>query len=187
MIVRRLALAAAVVLTVAVSVTFAQPPVTVVLTNGQQYSGSLTGISGSGNIAIDANGRQMSWPESNVALVEFTPGQPTSQELQQVSNVPSNRSFLRNLINARTVALVLQNGQMVTGTLSGISNDGNQLTLVTQMMASLAGSVVGLGLIATRRGTMKYALPFGTFLAVGAAVAATAGPAVVAWYLGQLQ
>ena len=31
---------------------------------------------------------------------------------------------------------------------------------------------------------MKYALPFGTFLALGAALAATAGPPVLAWYLG---
>jgi prepilin signal peptidase PulO-like enzyme (type II secretory pathway) len=38
----------------------------------------------------------------------------------------------------------------------------------------------------TRRGGLKYALPFGTFLALGAAVAATVGPALVNWYLGLL-
>ena len=52
------------------------------------------------------------------------------------------------------------------------------------MMASLAGSVVGVALIASRRGTMKYALPFGTFLALGAAAAATIGPSALDWYLG---
>jgi prepilin signal peptidase PulO-like enzyme (type II secretory pathway) len=31
---------------------------------------------------------------------------------------------------------------------------------------------------------MKYALPFGTFLALGAAVAATAGQGLLDWYLG---
>ena len=31
---------------------------------------------------------------------------------------------------------------------------------------------------------MKYALPFGTFLAIGAALAATIGPAVLNWYIG---
>ena len=31
---------------------------------------------------------------------------------------------------------------------------------------------------------MKYALPFGTFLALGAALAATVGPAILDWYLG---
>jgi leader peptidase (prepilin peptidase) / N-methyltransferase len=60
---------------------------------------------------------------------------------------------------------------------------GWQLTLVTLMMASISGSLIGVILIATRRGTMKYALPFGTFLALGAAAAATVGPALLEWYL----
>jgi prepilin signal peptidase PulO-like enzyme (type II secretory pathway) len=54
------------------------------------------------------------------------------------------------------------------------------------MMASLAGSIIGVFLIATRRGGLKYALPFGTFLALGAAAAATVGPRVLDWYLGLL-
>src|SRR5476649_1627247 len=61
---------------------------------------------------------------------------------------------------------------------------GWKLTLVTLMMASLSGTVIGLSLIATKRGGMKYALPFGTFLALGAAAAATAGPELLEWYLG---
>jgi leader peptidase (prepilin peptidase) / N-methyltransferase len=60
---------------------------------------------------------------------------------------------------------------------------GWKLTLVSLMMASLSGSVIGLGLIISRRGDMKYALPFGTFLALGAAVAATVGMGVLDWYL----
>ena len=63
---------------------------------------------------------------------------------------------------------------------------GWQLTLVTLMLASLSGTIIGLLLIVTRRGGMKYALPFGTFLALGAAAAATVGPAVLQWYLGLL-
>jgi leader peptidase (prepilin peptidase)/N-methyltransferase len=61
---------------------------------------------------------------------------------------------------------------------------GWKLTLVALMMASLAGSAIGLMLIATGRGGMKHALPFGTFLALGAAAAATVGPAMLDWYLG---
>ncbi len=61
---------------------------------------------------------------------------------------------------------------------------GWKLTLVTLMMASLSGSVVGVAMIAIKRGGMKYALPFGTFLAMGAALAATIGPGVLDWYLG---
>ena len=60
---------------------------------------------------------------------------------------------------------------------------GWQLTIVTLMMASVAGSVVGVILIASRKGDMKYALPFGTFLAMGAALAATVGPGLLGWYL----
>ena len=52
---------------------------------------------------------------------------------------------------------------------------GWKLTLLTLMLASFAGSIVGVALIAPRRGGMKYALPFGTFLALGAALAATVG------------
>jgi leader peptidase (prepilin peptidase)/N-methyltransferase len=63
---------------------------------------------------------------------------------------------------------------------------GWQLTFLTLMMASVAGSVIGIGLIATKRGGMKYALPFGTFLALGAAAAATVGPAILHWYLERL-
>jgi leader peptidase (prepilin peptidase)/N-methyltransferase len=62
---------------------------------------------------------------------------------------------------------------------------GWKLTLVTLMMASLSGSVIGLALIAMRRGTMKYALPFGTFLAMGAALAATVGEPMLEWYLSR--
>jgi leader peptidase (prepilin peptidase)/N-methyltransferase len=61
---------------------------------------------------------------------------------------------------------------------------GWQLTIVTLMMASVAGSIVGVALIAARKGDMKYALPFGTFLAMGAALAATVGPDLLGWYLG---
>ena len=51
------------------------------------------------------------------------------------------------------------------------------------MMASLAGSIIGVLLIVSRRGDMKYALPFGTFLALGAVVAGTVGPRLIDWYL----
>lgn len=60
---------------------------------------------------------------------------------------------------------------------------GWRLSLVTLMMASLAGSVIGLGIIALRRGDMRYALPFGTFLALGAGLAATVGQPLVDWYV----
>jgi len=63
---------------------------------------------------------------------------------------------------------------------------GGPLTLLTLMMASMSGSIVGAFLILTRRGGMKSALPFGTFLALGAAIAAIIGPGLMHWYLGLL-
>lgn len=62
---------------------------------------------------------------------------------------------------------------------------GWQATLMTLMMGSIAGSVVGVMMIALKRGDMKYALPFGTFLAMGAALSATVGPSLLSWYVSQ--
>ena len=61
---------------------------------------------------------------------------------------------------------------------------GWKLMLVTLVIASFAGSLVGIGIMALGRGGMKAALPFGTFLAVGALVAAVAGDPLLEWYLG---
>src|SRR5437764_6668559 len=41
---------------------------------------------------------------------------------------------------------------------------GWKLTLLTLVLASFSGTIIGLSLIATKRGSLKYALPFGTFL-----------------------
>jgi leader peptidase (prepilin peptidase)/N-methyltransferase len=46
---------------------------------------------------------------------------------------------------------------------------GWKLMLLTLVLASIAGSVIGVALIVSKRGDMKYALPFGTFLALGPA------------------
>jgi leader peptidase (prepilin peptidase)/N-methyltransferase len=59
---------------------------------------------------------------------------------------------------------------------------GWKLMLLTLIISSLLGSIIGVGMIALKRGDMKYALPFGTFLAVGALVAAVAGDTIVNWY-----
>jgi leader peptidase (prepilin peptidase)/N-methyltransferase len=61
---------------------------------------------------------------------------------------------------------------------------GWKLVLVTLVLSSVAGSVIGLIVIAMRRGDMKYALPYGTFLALGALAASIVGDEIVAWYVG---
>jgi len=60
---------------------------------------------------------------------------------------------------------------------------GWRLTLVTLIFASFSGALAGAAVLATGRGGMKAALPFGTFLAVGAGVAAVAGDQIFTWYL----
>lgn len=56
-------------------------------------------------------------------------------------------------------------------------------TLLTVFLASLAGAAV-YGPVAILRGERLLRLPFGIFLAVGAAAAYLAGEAIGAWYLG---
>jgi leader peptidase (prepilin peptidase)/N-methyltransferase len=60
---------------------------------------------------------------------------------------------------------------------------GWPLMLVTLFLASFAGSFIGLSMIALGRGGMKSALPFGTFLAIGALTASVVGDRLLAWYL----
>jgi leader peptidase (prepilin peptidase) / N-methyltransferase len=59
---------------------------------------------------------------------------------------------------------------------------GWKLMLLTLVLSSFIGSIVGVAMIVLKRGDMKYALPFGTFLAVAALVAAVAGDRIVNWY-----
>ena len=62
---------------------------------------------------------------------------------------------------------------------------GWKQVILTLVLSSVAGSLIGLGLIAVKRGGMKYALPFGTFLALGALAASLVGEQIVAWYVGR--
>jgi leader peptidase (prepilin peptidase)/N-methyltransferase len=64
---------------------------------------------------------------------------------------------------------------------------GWKLVILTLMLASFSGSIIGVAMIASKRGDMKYALPFGTFLAIGAVVSAAWGTPMVDWYLGFYQ
>ncbi len=55
---------------------------------------------------------------------------------------------------------------------------------VTLLLASLLGTAIGLALMAARGRDTKMAIPFGPFLAIGAACALFWGDALIAWYLG---
>jgi leader peptidase (prepilin peptidase) / N-methyltransferase len=64
---------------------------------------------------------------------------------------------------------------------------GWKAVLVTLVLSSFAGALIGVALMAAQQGTtMKFALPFGTFLAIGTVVAMFVGEPLVAWYAGFL-
>ena len=60
---------------------------------------------------------------------------------------------------------------------------GWQGALVTIFVASLVGAIVGVALIAARRGDLHTRLPFGVFLAGGAMTALFVGPRLVTTYI----
>jgi leader peptidase (prepilin peptidase)/N-methyltransferase len=59
---------------------------------------------------------------------------------------------------------------------------GWKAVLVTLVLSSFSGAIIGLLLLAVQRGNMKFALPFGTFLAIGTLIAMFVGEPLVAWY-----
>jgi leader peptidase (prepilin peptidase)/N-methyltransferase len=61
---------------------------------------------------------------------------------------------------------------------------GWKAVLVTLILSSFAGALVGVGMIALSRGSMRLALPFGTFLSLGAVAAMLIGEPLVTWYSG---
>ena len=64
---------------------------------------------------------------------------------------------------------------------------GWKLVLVTLVLSSIGGSLIGVLVIAIKRGGMKHALPYGTFLALGALAASLVGDRILAWYLGMYE
>ena len=120
---RRLSVAAAFVLAVAVAIVLAQPQVTVVLTNGQSYTGSLVYRNNTVGV-MTANGLR-SFPASNVAMIEFAPGQPNPDEFSQAN------TGLAGFLGRPQNVLVLQDGQVITGSGASISQDGNQVSINT--------------------------------------------------------
>jgi leader peptidase (prepilin peptidase) / N-methyltransferase len=64
---------------------------------------------------------------------------------------------------------------------------GWQLSLLTILLGSLGGSIIGVVVIASKRGSMKTQIPFGVFLGPAAIIALFFGPRFIAWYLGMLR
>lgn len=73
-------------------------------------------------------------------------------------------------------------GDLYLGILVG-AMVGWPLVLLALFLAYVSGAIVGVGLIAFRRKTLKSQVPFGTFLAVAAAVTLLYGNRILFWYL----
>ena len=63
---------------------------------------------------------------------------------------------------------------------------GVKLVLLTFVLSSLIGGLVGVVLVATRRADMATRVPFGTMLAFAALVASLYGDRLVTWYLATM-
>lgn len=59
---------------------------------------------------------------------------------------------------------------------------GWDLVILTLVLSSIAGAVIGMSVIALKRGGLKYALPYGTFLALAALAASLWGREIIDWY-----
>ena len=59
---------------------------------------------------------------------------------------------------------------------------GVRLVILTFVLSSMLGGLVGMLLLATRRADMATKVPFGTMLAAAALIASLYGDAIVAWY-----
>ena len=62
---------------------------------------------------------------------------------------------------------------------------GVKMVVVTFVLASMMGGLLGVVLIVTRRADMATRVPYGTMLAVAALIASLYGGPLVAWYLSR--
>jgi leader peptidase (prepilin peptidase)/N-methyltransferase len=64
---------------------------------------------------------------------------------------------------------------------------GVKMVILTFVLSSLAGGIIGAILIASRRGDMATRVPYGTMLAGGALIASLYGDRLLGWYLSLMQ
>jgi leader peptidase (prepilin peptidase)/N-methyltransferase len=60
---------------------------------------------------------------------------------------------------------------------------GWKAVLVTIVLASISGAIIGMIMMIGRKGDMQYALPFGTFLSAAALVSSFVGDRLIDWYV----
>jgi hypothetical protein len=114
---RRWTWAVALALALTVTAVWAGPPVAIVLKNGQRYSGTLVAQRGN-RIYLQIDNRQRNWPETDIAIIEFVPGQANQREMTALATVPAQ------IGGATAAAVAMQDGRVLTGRFGGVLNDG---------------------------------------------------------------
>ena len=64
---------------------------------------------------------------------------------------------------------------------------GWQAVILTLVLSSVVGALVGVIVIAVQRGGMKYTLPYRTFLSLAALTSSLFGARIIGWYIGLYQ
>jgi leader peptidase (prepilin peptidase)/N-methyltransferase len=60
---------------------------------------------------------------------------------------------------------------------------GWKAVILTILLGSLIGSIIGVIVMVVKGKDLKYAIPFGPFLSVGAALSLFYGENLISWYL----
>ena len=113
--VRRLPLVA-VGICLSLAVVAASPDVTFVLKSGQRESGQLAWHVGSGDLGVTSNGRERMFPFDDIAVIQFTGGDPSRSELDQLPTSDNPPERERHM-------LVLRNGEVIHGKYHGFTSD----------------------------------------------------------------
>lgn len=104
---RRIVAATVVMLCLAMAGVAAAADVTFVLTNGERHSGTLVYHTGT-NISLVRDGRERSYPVSDVAVIIYNDGDPVQSELDQLPTSDNPPELERHM-------LVLRNGRVLHG------------------------------------------------------------------------
>jgi hypothetical protein len=91
----------------------AAPGATLVLKNGERVSGTFA-YRGGNDFTVD----NRSYPQNDVAIIAFMPGDPSPAELDQLPATDNPTELRRNMI-------VMRDGRVVHGKLYNFSNDAN--------------------------------------------------------------
>lgn len=114
--IRKLAFVTAAAVLGAVLVSASAADVTFVLKNGDRVSGTLV-YRHTTDFSVVQNGRERTYPSDDIALIQFTGGDPSRDELGQLPNIDNNPNELERHV------FVFRNGTIMRGKLHDIVDD----------------------------------------------------------------